>query len=188
MIKRGDIYYVNSVYPPAVGSEQRPGRPAIVVSNNANNAHCDVVDVVYLTTKDKADLPTHCKILSGARESTALCEHIDSVSISRLGDLLTVCSPKEMLQVNKCLRIALALDQGDHCDHDDSDAQQLTRAEVVIRAGVDADLARDDQYGRCAAETSHDLPAELLMLQVERDTYKAMYNEILQVLLKKGGQ
>ena len=188
MIKRGDIYYVNSVYPPAVGNEQRPGRPAIVVSNNANNAHCDVVDVVYLTTKDKVDLPTHCKILSGTRESTALCEHIDSVSTSRLGDLLTVCSPKEMLQVNKCLRIALALDQCDHCDHDDSSAQQLALAEATTRAGADVALARDDQYGRCAAEINRDLPSELLRLQVERDTYKTMYNKVLQILLQKGDQ
>ena len=37
-IKRGDIYYIESGYA-TVGSEQRPGRPAIVVSNDRNNEH-----------------------------------------------------------------------------------------------------------------------------------------------------
>lgn len=47
-IKRGEIYYITFV--PVVGSEQRGGRPGIVVSNNANNAHSNTIEVVYLTT------------------------------------------------------------------------------------------------------------------------------------------
>lgn len=47
-IKRGDIWYIESGY--SVGSEQRAGRPAIVVSNNRNNQYSGTVEVVYLTT------------------------------------------------------------------------------------------------------------------------------------------
>ena len=43
-INRGDIWYVGSGY--AVGSEQRPGRPAVVVSNQRNNQHSEVVEMV----------------------------------------------------------------------------------------------------------------------------------------------
>lgn len=33
-INRGDIWYIGNGYP-AVGSEQRPGRPAVVVSKSS---------------------------------------------------------------------------------------------------------------------------------------------------------
>ena len=62
-IKRGDIYYIESGYA-TVGSEQRPGRPAIVVSNDRNNEHSSTLEVVYLTTQPKHDLPTHVTIRS----------------------------------------------------------------------------------------------------------------------------
>lgn len=48
-LRRGEIYYVEPFYP-TTGSEQRPGRPAIIVSNNLNNEHSNVVGVVYMTT------------------------------------------------------------------------------------------------------------------------------------------
>ena len=60
-IKRGDIWYIESGYN-TVGSEQRPGRPAIVVSNDRNNEYSSTLEVVYLTTQPKHDLPTHVTI------------------------------------------------------------------------------------------------------------------------------
>ena len=69
-INRGDIWYIGNGYP-AVGSEQRPGRPAVVVSNQRNNQYGEVVEVVYLTTAPKRDLPTHVTIRSSGRVSTA---------------------------------------------------------------------------------------------------------------------
>ena len=44
-INRGDIWYIGNGYP-AVGSEQRPGRPAVVVSNQQNNRYGEVVEVI----------------------------------------------------------------------------------------------------------------------------------------------
>ena len=41
-ITRGDIYYVDAI--DSVGSEQRGGRPAIVVSNDKCNQHSPVVE------------------------------------------------------------------------------------------------------------------------------------------------
>lgn len=40
-IKRGDIFYISRT--PVIGHEQFSGRPAIVVSCNANNKHCATV-------------------------------------------------------------------------------------------------------------------------------------------------
>ena len=44
-INRGDVFYVNRSE--TIGSEQRSGRPAIIVSNPECNEHSPVVEVVY---------------------------------------------------------------------------------------------------------------------------------------------
>lgn len=62
-ILKGQIYYVQKAGF-TVGSEQKSGRPAIIVSNNTGNYYSNVVEVVYLTTQCKADMPTHVPILS----------------------------------------------------------------------------------------------------------------------------
>lgn len=52
MIKRGDIYFIRDTRQ-SIGSEQRADRPAVIVSNNANNKHSGVYEVVYMTTQPK---------------------------------------------------------------------------------------------------------------------------------------
>lgn len=86
-MKRGEIYYIESTYR-ETGSEQRGGRPAVIVSNDKNNENSEVVEVVYMTTKPKNDLPTHVFIRSALSPSTVLCEQVNSVSVKRIGTLL----------------------------------------------------------------------------------------------------
>ena len=106
-IKRGQIYYVARGY--ATGSEMRAGRPGIIVSNDAANAHSPVVEVVYTTTQPKADLPTHVTIRSLERESTALCEQISSVSIDRLGRRVGEVTAEEMQSLEIAMLISLGI-------------------------------------------------------------------------------
>lgn len=86
-MKRGEIYYIESTYR-ETGSEQRGGRPAVIVSNDKNNENSEVVEVVYMTTKPKNDLPTHVFIRSALSPSTVLCEQVNSVSVKRIGTLI----------------------------------------------------------------------------------------------------
>lgn len=106
-IKRGDIYYISKY--PTIGSEQQAGRPAIIVSNEKNNQHSATVEVVYLTTQPKADLPTHVTINSAPRESIALCEQVTSVSVDRIGDKMGQLTKREMAQVDIALLVSLDL-------------------------------------------------------------------------------
>ena len=108
---RGEIYYIE----PAVvtGSEMRGGRPAIVVSNNHGNNHSKVVEVVYLTTSPKSELPTHVQIKSAPQLSTALCEQISTVSYERVGRLAGVCTRAEMSAVDKAMMVSLGVEAGD---------------------------------------------------------------------------
>lgn len=90
-IKRGEMFYISRGGASYNGSEQHADRPAVVVSNNKNNENSNVVEVVYMTTQTKTDLPTHVTIRSTGRISTVLCEQVYSVSTERMAAL---CSHK----------------------------------------------------------------------------------------------
>ena len=62
--ERGEIYYINNGSSGQIGSEIKKDRPAIIVSNDANNKYSSVVEVVFLTSKPKKELPTHVTIRS----------------------------------------------------------------------------------------------------------------------------
>lgn len=106
-IKRGDIFYVGGGF--ATGSEQRAGRPAIVVSNDRNNEHSPTVEMVYLTTRPKRDLPTHVPIHSLSRDSIAICEQITTVAVERIGALHGHVTDEEMAGLEEAMLISLDL-------------------------------------------------------------------------------
>lgn len=106
-IRRGDIYYVAN--PNSTGSEQRGTRPAVIVSNELANRHSSVVEVVFLTTRSKTNLPTHIPVCSNGRPSTALCEQITSVDVSRIGTYEGALSPEEMRRIDRGLSISLGI-------------------------------------------------------------------------------
>lgn len=102
---RGQIYYV---YPKDyTGSEQGGGRPAIIVSNDVGNEYSQVVEVVFLTTREKKPLPTHVAINSAKYPSTALCEQIDSVDKERIGGYINEISQAEMKNIERALLVSL---------------------------------------------------------------------------------
>lgn len=104
---RGSIWYVESGY--STGSEQRPGRPAIIVSNDANNKHSSTVEMVYLTTAPKHDLPMHVTIRSISRVSTAICEQITTVATERIGSYCGTVTDAEMSSIETAMLISLGL-------------------------------------------------------------------------------
>ena len=108
-MKRGEIYYIESTYR-ETGSEQRGGRPAVIVSNDKNNENSEVVEVVYMTTKPKNDLPTHVFIRSALSPSTVLCEQVNSVSTKRIGTLIGKLTKSEFAAVDSALAISLGID------------------------------------------------------------------------------
>lgn len=106
-MKRGEIYYIQRR--DTVGTEIMKSRPGIIVSTNGLNATAKTVEVVYLTTAPKKVLPTHVTIESTGRPSTALCEHIDYVSILLVGDYCGRCTDEEMDAIDTALMHSLSL-------------------------------------------------------------------------------
>ena len=109
-IKRGDIFFIENRkyaldFSPVI---QDAHRPAIIVSNDTGNKFSNVVEVVYLTSQEKKELPTHCSVLCRV-PSTALCEQVCTVSKDRLGDFIRTCTDREMKAVNECIKVSLGL-------------------------------------------------------------------------------
>lgn len=115
-MKRGDIYIVRRRN--TVGSEIQKARPGIVVSCDALNNTSSVVEVVYLTTQPRRELPTHAHIEATGRPSVALCEQIDSVSLQLLGECVGHLSEEEMQDVNRALLCSLGLDDDEPATYD----------------------------------------------------------------------
>lgn len=104
-IKRGDIYLVQPV---GEGSMQQGERPAVMIGNNAGNRTSTVHPVVYITSKDKRNLPTHVEITLD-RPGVILCEHPQSVPDRRIKSKIGQLSDDEMRRVNHALSIGLGL-------------------------------------------------------------------------------
>lgn len=108
-MKRGEIYYIRAEQS-ETGSEQRANRPGVIVSNDANNKFSSTVEVVYLTTKPKSNLPTHIRIYSAPRPSTALCEQVTTVAISRLENYLGTLSRREINDIERAMMVSLGIE------------------------------------------------------------------------------
>lgn len=106
--KYGEVYYVTPARQ-TVGSEQHAGRPGIIVSNNIGNKNSPIVEVVFVTSQGKENLPTHVEIpaMGKLSESTALCEQINTVSQSRLSDKLCILGDEVMSKIQVAMMISL---------------------------------------------------------------------------------
>ena len=193
-LKRGDIFFIRS-YDNNQGSEQTSDRPAVVVSNNKCNTYSNVIEIVYLTTKPKKPMPTHVAVVC-QRLSTALCEQVCSISIDRLGMYIKTATDAEMKEIDKALLVSLALDVEEPADEDNHEKQaMLAHIEYLEKQVSELNYNNrflTDENGRlkdeAAAKVDCDaLPAELKFAQLEseRNTYKAMYEQLLNKILEK---
>ena len=184
-MKRGDIYYINSLYT-EVGCETRAGRPAVIVSNDAFNEFSSVVEVVYLTTQPKKDLPTHVFIRSATYPSTVLCEQITSVSKERVGEYIGKLTKLEQLSVDNALTISLGID----FKQPEPVVKMREPTEEELQKLIE-ELQKQPAKIKAVKEsngpTSEELAGifkEAFILKAERDVYKKLYGELLDSLVK----
>lgn len=164
-IKRGDIFWIGkSSYRPAVGSMQKPGRPGIIVSNDANNDCAYTLEIVYLTSKPKKDLPTHCTITSVPKPGTALCEQVTTVSDEQICEYIGHCTDEEMKQVDRCIAISLGLLDP---DADEEIPNLYTNEE------------REDYLA-----TIRELESDLAVATAKLEMMQAMYDRLLQSTIR----
>lgn len=116
----------------------RAGRPAIIVSNDTGNENAEIVEVVYLTTQPKKDLPTHVSIRSTKYKSTALCEQITTVAKKRIGEYCGTCTEAEMEMVENAMLISLGIDYGDG-DYYDEEETAPGNSDELVRVTAERD-------------------------------------------------
>lgn len=165
MCKRGEIYYIESYY--TTGSEQRAGRPAIIVSNEKNNANSATVEVVYLTTQPKHDLPTHVTVRGTGKDSIALCEQITSISTDRLGEYCGECSKQELAALETAMMISLDLSVS---------VGQTKEVEVIKEVVKEVPVSDGEEV--------KELQRKLAVAEGQTDIMRKMYNELLKKVMK----
>lgn len=171
---RGDIFYIEKTPSAwATGSEQYAGRPGIIVSNAQNNATSETVEIVYLTTQPKTDLPTHVVIRSTKKSSIAICEQINTVSKSRLGDYIASCTADELFRVDIALGISLGLSAPPQTEKQREDEEQPDAEEETREAAQTPETAAAD------AQQDAEITAELYRARAERDVFKELYERLL---------
>lgn len=135
MIKRGDIYFIRDTRQ-SIGSEQKADRPAVIISNDRNNNHSSVYEVVYMTTQPKTDLPTHFITSSALRTSTVLCEQISSVYEERIGEWIGTLTPEEMKQLDECLTVSVGINTKAEKEPAEMESLRQQLAEMADRQQV----------------------------------------------------
>ena len=109
-VKRGEIYYAD--LRPVIGSEQGGIRPVLIVQNELGNKYSPTVIVATITSKEKANLPTHVRLnttLSNGLKinSVVLCEQVRTIDKSRLKTMIGNAGSKEMNEISKAMKISL---------------------------------------------------------------------------------
>jgi mRNA interferase MazF len=111
-MRRGDVYL--AALDPVVGSEVGKSRPAIIVSNDANNEVSTIVTLVPLTSNLSRVYPFEIRVptdQSGLRmDSKAMPQQVRTVSKSRLLKRLGAIPDRLMADIDRGLKLHLSLD------------------------------------------------------------------------------
>jgi mRNA interferase MazF len=106
-MRRGDVWWID--FDPAVGSEIRKTRPAIIVSNDIANAALNRVQVVPLTSSTGRIYPSEAVVSAGGQQSKAMADQLTTVSKERIKRQLGAISRAEMQAVDRVIKIQLGL-------------------------------------------------------------------------------
>ncbi|MCI5806077.1 MAG: type II toxin-antitoxin system PemK/MazF family toxin [Clostridium sp.] len=112
LVTRGDIYYAD--LRPVVGSEQGGVRPVLIIQNEAGNRHSSTVICAAITSRqNKAKIPTHVELAASrceiAKDSVILLEQVRTIDKQRLREKVCHLDDEIMSNVNRALKVSLAL-------------------------------------------------------------------------------
>lgn len=182
---RGEIFFINEGE--SSGSEQVGARPGIIVSNDVGNKHAPIVEVVYLTPREKKLMPTHVRIKSSPIPSIALCEQIETVYKKRIGKYLAKATMDEMKQIDKALAVSIGLGgnmkMSDYVrewaeafkepDPIEEKAMQILETAKPVPIQI--------PEGFSDKERIKELEKDLIRAEAERDVFQKLYKEQLAI-------
>jgi mRNA interferase MazF len=94
---------------PTIGTEIKKTRPAVIVSNDSMNRYGARVVVVPITSNIESLFPGEAILEIKGKACRAICDQMRSIDKARLGGKLGVLSARELDELDRALRITLAL-------------------------------------------------------------------------------
>jgi len=111
-VKRGEVFLVN--FDPTVGAEAKKTRPAVVVSNDVNNAHSPIVSISPITSNVTKIYSFEVEIPSGTgglrTRSKIMVNQTRAVDKIRLIRKLGHLSEGLMDSINQALKLHFAIE------------------------------------------------------------------------------
>lgn len=105
---RGEVWWVE--FDPAIGSIIRKTRPAIIVSNNAENRHMTRVQVIPLSSNVERIYPSETVVTLAGQKSKAMADQLMTADKKRLKKLLGNLSQADMRAVDTMMKIQLGIE------------------------------------------------------------------------------
>lgn len=102
-MKRGEVWWVE--FDPAIGSEIRKTRPAVIISNDAANRNLARVVVVPMTSKAERQYPGEAIVTVGDQKNKAMTDQIMAADKSRLKNLIGTLSKLDMKAVEDAILV-----------------------------------------------------------------------------------
>lgn len=106
-MKRGEVWWVD--FEPALGTEVRKTRPAVIVSNDASNAAMRRVQVVPVTSNTEKLYVFECAVTIKGKPGKAMADQVTTADKQRLKRRIGRVTAPELLGIERALRIQLGL-------------------------------------------------------------------------------
>ena len=106
-MKRGVVWWVN--FEPALGSEIRKKRPAVIVSNDVANTMMSRVQVVPVTSNVDRLYPSEAYVTVANKKGKAMADQLTTADKQRFSGYIGSISEQEMQQLDNAILIQLGI-------------------------------------------------------------------------------